>query len=244
MKSLTTEKIITRFKNIHNDKYDYSLVNYTRAKDKVNIICREHGLFKQTPDKHYQGKGCRDCQYVSMSKKFSKNLSQFILESNIIHDNYYDYSLVNYINTMTKIKIICKYHGEFEQTPNKHLSGQGCSYCGHMRSGICSIDYLKNNSDFANKETNLYFLKFYNDKEEFYKVGISNNLDLRFSGNYSGGYNIEIIDIKKMTVLEARIEEDNFKLNFSKFKYNPIVKFGGHTECFSKDIYNVMFPKK
>ena len=32
---LTTTDIITQFKNIHKDKYDYSEVNYINAKSKV-----------------------------------------------------------------------------------------------------------------------------------------------------------------------------------------------------------------
>lgn len=46
-----------------------------------------------------------------------------------IHNNIYDYSLVEYINSYTKVKIICKEHGVFVQRPNNHLSGQGCPKC-------------------------------------------------------------------------------------------------------------------
>jgi len=45
------------------------------------------------------------------------------------HSNKYDYSLVNYINSRTKIKIICKIHGVFEQEPANHVRGQGCPDC-------------------------------------------------------------------------------------------------------------------
>jgi hypothetical protein len=54
---------------------------------------------------------------------------QFINKANIKHNNYYDYSLVNYVKAQTKIKIICPKHGEFEQQPNNHLFGQGCIWC-------------------------------------------------------------------------------------------------------------------
>lgn len=47
---------------------------------------------------------------------------EFIEKSKAIHDNKYDYSLVEYINSQTKIKIICPKHGEFEQKPNNHLN--------------------------------------------------------------------------------------------------------------------------
>lgn len=54
---------------------------------------------------------------------------QFINKANIKHNNYYDYSLVNYISAKSKVKIICPKHGEFEQQPNNHLFGQGCVLC-------------------------------------------------------------------------------------------------------------------
>jgi hypothetical protein len=54
---------------------------------------------------------------------------QFINKANTKHNNHYDYSLVNYINAVTKVKIICFKHGEFEQQPNNHLFGQGCIKC-------------------------------------------------------------------------------------------------------------------
>jgi len=54
---------------------------------------------------------------------------QFIYRANNKHNNYYDYSLVNYIKAQTKVKIICPKHGEFEQQPNNHLFGQGCIWC-------------------------------------------------------------------------------------------------------------------
>lgn len=54
---------------------------------------------------------------------------QFINKSNIKHNYYYDYSLVNYINTSIKVKIICPKHGEFEQQPNNHLFRQRCMKC-------------------------------------------------------------------------------------------------------------------
>lgn len=53
----------------------------------------------------------------------------FLYRANSKHDNYYDYSLAEYINANTKIKIICPKHGMFKQQPNNHLYGQGCIKC-------------------------------------------------------------------------------------------------------------------
>lgn len=51
------------------------------------------------------------------------------------HSNEYDYSLVEYKNSRTKVKIVCRVHGVFEQRPSDHMRGFGCQQC-HFRSQI------------------------------------------------------------------------------------------------------------
>ncbi len=121
----TTDEFIQKAVNIHDNKYDYSLVNYVNNETKVKIICPIHGVFKKTPTSHINKKnGCPDC---SIYKKKTNN--DFIEQSIKIHGNKYDYSLVNYKNNNTKVKIICPIHGIFEQITYNHMSGQGCPYC-------------------------------------------------------------------------------------------------------------------
>lgn len=57
----SNEKVIEQFKKVHDDLYDYSLVNYINNTTKVNIICRKHGIFSQTPHHHKRGGGCPKC---------------------------------------------------------------------------------------------------------------------------------------------------------------------------------------
>jgi hypothetical protein len=42
---VTTETFIEKAKSIHNDKYDYSKVNYLSNRHPVEIICPTHGSF-------------------------------------------------------------------------------------------------------------------------------------------------------------------------------------------------------
>jgi len=60
-KRLTTDKFINKAKEIHADRYDYSLCDYKTAKTKVKLICPTHGVFEITPNNHLNGKGCRQC---------------------------------------------------------------------------------------------------------------------------------------------------------------------------------------
>lgn len=60
-KQLTTENFIEKAKKIHGNKYDYSLVEYQKAKVKVKVICPIHGIFEIDPNNHLFKKGCRQC---------------------------------------------------------------------------------------------------------------------------------------------------------------------------------------
>lgn len=51
-----------------------------------------------------------------------------------VHGDEFDYSQVEYINHITKVTIICKQHGPFEQQPRLHLRGStGCKTCIALR---------------------------------------------------------------------------------------------------------------
>lgn len=63
-----------------------------------------------------------------MSKKLTTE--QFIEKAKNVHGDKYDYSKSTYINSTTKLKIVCPTHGEFLQLPANHLSTNGCYKCG------------------------------------------------------------------------------------------------------------------
>ena len=121
MKNRFIEKSIKK----HGDLYLYDKVEYKNPYDKIKIYCKKcNKYFLQSPHNHLQGCGCQECKGV---RRYTTE--EFIEKSKEIHGNLYDYSLVEYINWMKKIKIICKVHGIFEQTPSNHLSGSKCSKC-------------------------------------------------------------------------------------------------------------------
>lgn len=65
---LTTSEVIKQFKETHKDKYDYSLVEYVNTNTKVKIICKEHGIFEQTPNNHKNKHGCPKCKDLIIRK--------------------------------------------------------------------------------------------------------------------------------------------------------------------------------
>lgn len=135
MAKLTTEEFIKKAREVHGDKYDYSKVEFVNSKEKVTIICLEHGEFKQTPQKHLSGQGCIKCHRVSIAKRYSLGTEKFIEKATAIHNGFYDYSMVEYVNSHTHVQIICPIHGAFPQDPASHLRGHGCPFCADVENG-------------------------------------------------------------------------------------------------------------
>jgi very-short-patch-repair endonuclease/DNA-directed RNA polymerase subunit RPC12/RpoP len=158
---LTTDEFIRRSKLIHNDKYDYSKTIYASGHAPVNIICKEHGIFEQNPYNHMCGFGCKRCTGIYC-------LEDFVNEATKVHNNIYDYSLVEYVRSITPVKIICKDCGVFEQTPNSHLGGAGCPICINKTEKKLYLmlksafpDVIKEyNPDWAKNETTGRNLRF------------------------------------------------------------------------------------
>lgn len=113
----------------HGNLYDYSKVEYYNSKTKIKIICKIHGEFDQIAFDHTNGSGCKKCRTVKIKKVLSHTLLDFLEKANIVHDNKYDYSKVEYINTRSKVSIICHKHGIFFQSSGSHLQGTGCPSC-------------------------------------------------------------------------------------------------------------------
>ena len=132
MKRLTKKEFIERAKCLLGDNYDFTKTTYINAHIKTIITCKIHGDFLVYPSNILEhSSGCPICK-----NKKAKTLTthEFIRRAKIIHGDKYNYSLVDYFNSKTKIKIICPLHGVFEQIPNNHLKGCGCPKCSKLNS--------------------------------------------------------------------------------------------------------------
>jgi len=83
----------------------------------------------------------------------SNNCKIFIEKSTKKHNSYYDYSLVDYVGSLTSVKIICPKHGEFNQQPNMHVFGIGCKKCGGDR---IAKSKFSNKDKFIEKSQKIY----------------------------------------------------------------------------------------
>jgi len=124
MRKLTKNDFIKISNEKHHNRYDYNVTKYINSQLKVDILCREHGLFTQLANAHMRGQGCPKC-----NGGIKYTTSDFIKKGNEIHNGYYDYSSCIYIDNFTKLEIICPEHGKFKQLSSNHLSGQGCPKC-------------------------------------------------------------------------------------------------------------------
>lgn len=165
---------ISKFIEVHGNFYDYSKVEYVSIKKIVNIICKLHGDFFQTPQNHLRGNGCPECGIKKMSESLKKPVVDFIKKCNEIHDELYDYSKVEYNKLSDKIIIICNKHGEFIQRAFSHQQGYGCNKCSKSKGEYriekflsehnIIFEYNKHFDDCRNKNTLPFdfYLPFYN----------------------------------------------------------------------------------
>lgn len=126
---MSIEEFIKKTKEIHGDKYDYSKVHYVNYRTPIELICPKHGSFMQTPDSHLSGSGCPECARIQrgLSKRLTKE--EVIQRFKEKHGDKYDYSEVDYQGVDTPVKIRCKKHGYFWQTPYHHMTDNGCPFC-------------------------------------------------------------------------------------------------------------------
>lgn len=142
------EKTLEYFKDVHGDVYDYSLINtnnYKTLSSVVPIKCSIHGVFLKACSAHKKGRGCPEC-----AKKL-KDQNVLIQEFRWVHGERYGYEKVEYVGYAKKVKIICKIHGPFFQTPASHLQGAGCSTCSksHSQENIIKIFKKKHGDKYG-----------------------------------------------------------------------------------------------
>lgn len=119
------EWFVERATLVHGYKYDYSKTVFRGVNNQVLITCKTHGDFYQNGSTHLKGSGCPLC--AMENRKMTTE--EYVKRCSEVHNNKYDYSLVEYSDIHKKVTIICPIHGSFKQIANSHLRGQGCPRC-------------------------------------------------------------------------------------------------------------------
>ena len=141
------ELFVYKSKKIHGDKYDYSLVNYINNKTKVEIICSEHGIFKQRPTDHLNGCGCPICR----ESKGEKKIRNFLNEKKIKFLPQYKFNNCKHILQLSfdfylpEYNICIEYNGIQHYKPIEKFGGKNQfliqNKCDNIKKEFC----LKNN---------------------------------------------------------------------------------------------------
>ena len=150
-----TENLKKDLFKIFGNKYILDEVEYNGFKNKVTLICQKHGEFKATPHNLLKGKGCPYCAGKH------KTTERFVEEAKKIHGDKYIYTKTEYKKATEKVIITCPIHGDFEQTPNKHLNNDGCPLCAGK---------FKNTEEYVEE-----LKRKYGDKYDYSKVKYVNS---------------------------------------------------------------------
>lgn len=228
---------IEHYEKLHNSIYPNNLIKVLYREKHYVYFETEFGVCKKLAS-------CIGKTGYKLESSINKT-EYFINKANKIHNNKYYYTNTQFINSKSKIKIICPEHGEFLQKANHHISGHGCQKCatilGHKKINITRSNWtLKGWIESSKKSKGFsgfkcYIIKCWNEDEEFYKIGRTfQDINRRFHSKYSMPYNYEILKVYENTPkiiysLEIALKRKN-KYN----KYTPKINFGGKDECYIK----------
>ena len=252
MKRKTTDQFIKEAKLIHGNKYDYSLVDYINNYTKIKIICPKHGIFEQLPSNHLKGVGCSKC-----ANNENKTKEEFIKEANLIYNNFYNYSLVNYINNKTKVKIICPKHGVFVQAPKSHLK-YGCKKCFFEKTRFSQNEYIEKAKEIHDDKYDYSLVDYKNIRGKIKIICPIHGVFEQLANNHLRGIGCpkcksskgEITIrkyLKKRNILfEEQKKFDNLK-DIKQLSYdfyipekNLLIEFNGeqhYRKCFNRDLH-------
>ncbi len=115
---------------VHNEVYSYTEIEIHSLNQNIEIICATHGKFTQLANTHLLGSGCKICGKNRQKQLIAMTPSQFIKRANVVHNNKYNYSQLNFRNVNERGTITCPIHGDFNQMLHSHLEGYGCKECG------------------------------------------------------------------------------------------------------------------
>ena len=181
------------------------------------LVCTH--TWKASPGNILRGKGCPKC-----NNRYTPTTPEFISElEDIFKGMGYDFSGVVYKNNHTKVKIICKKHGEFLAVPYSLKAGCGCSGCALRGFN-------------KNKPATLYYLSVCGG--EAFKVGVTNrSVRARYQ-------NIDLANIDIIATWEFPVGEGAYSVEQRLLKDYKSHQYTGHklltsgnTELFNKDLF-------
>lgn len=174
--------MLAEMDNVHAGLYSYHLItpyDYENSKSKLPIWCDTHGVFHQTYASHSKGCGCPKCGDERMGASHLNSVEKVLEDFHNTHGQRYDYSKMVYVNSQTKIEIVCRVegHGSFWQSPSKHKDNRNCPKCARISTvlnnpyrGIGNgISKLRSNTEeFISRSTEIHKGRYIYTDETIY----------------------------------------------------------------------------
>lgn len=226
-----TSEFISDCLKVHGNRFTYLKTEYKNTRTKIIVTCKKHGDFLVPPYAHKKSKhgGCPIC---SPTTKLTKK--GFIAAATSAHNGFYDYKeITNFKNTRAKVTIFCPVHGDFIQIADQHLRGRGCPCCAkELAHGFSRTSYIEMCKRSNDGNSSLYIIECEGNDEAFFKVGItSTSLKRRFNSVIPYKYK-EICLVEGEAGFIWDLEVQIHRL-VRKHAYQPLLSFGGESECFT-----------
>ena len=222
LKSISKNKSHTQFIYEMRNRNIKILEKYINTRTKLKVECNKcANVWKTTPDHLLRGSGCPECAISNQTK----TTIQFINELKVISPTIK--VIDNYINSKSKIKVMCLIDDSvWKATPDHLLGGSGCPKC--VKGGFYQ-NLNKNIADTLDFPLYLYHVKLQYEDEIFYKYGLTSRLNKQRFKEYKPYKVVEEISFKEYDAWTAICKEKALKSN-----YTPKYKFGGWTECYKE----------
>lgn len=179
MEKLTQTNFIKKSKTQYgNEAFDYSLVKYVNISSEIDLICKKHGLFKTTPNKHLKiiG-GCPLCSKELRKKK--KKITNEEYKKLVVkkHGYIYDLSKTVYNGMKNNVIATCSKHGDFNVNAYNFVHLQGCPKCGLELRSNCQKVYKKEYTKLTTEEFIVKSNSLFNNFYSYEKVNLEKKDD-------------------------------------------------------------------
>lgn len=207
---LKTDDFISRAKEIHGDKYDYSEVDYTTTHTPITIICPLHGPFQQSPASHLSGKGCKPCGRKSSGEKNTIWTQDKVFDEASKYTNMTDFQQkspgaymsaakngwINDIRSKFDVRKKKWTKDEIQIIANKYLHrGEFCkengAACKYAREKGWYEDVVKHMEPLGNKYNRAVYVFEFSDNSVY--VGLTGNLNKRERSHIKDDYNSAVL---------------------------------------------------
>lgn len=116
-KKLSLKDFVEKSREMHGDKYDYSMVKYINNHTLVKIMCPTHGEFEQLPSSHMKGNNCPYCNESAMEEE----IKIFLQKNNISYERQKKYESIKYKKELPFDFYLSQYNAIIECQGEQHF---------------------------------------------------------------------------------------------------------------------------